>query len=256
MGDTPTGTLEAVHGSVERHIDAVLRGDRTAMLDDLLPDRWQQVVNSLALPANMRSAEVLDVRVNDQLGCPETLVRYVGATVQDVRHRWAPYDGSWRIAAARNLPPVLPPPVQAKIHDPIDAEHWAGMDAGELRVQQCPACSTWIWGPRHMCPQCHHFELVYRAVAAEGVVYSWTRTAQPFTPEMSGHVPYVVVLVELPHAGNVRVIGVLDDADDDRDPAIGNPVVGEFQPISDGRQLLRWRFTTAETDPARTEGQQ
>jgi uncharacterized OB-fold protein len=243
MNDDQAAALSVVRDRAEHHLRAVVQDDRAAMLDDVMPDRWQQVVASLVLPTPVTSAEVLDVHLNERLGCPETLVRYVGGddgSVQPVRHRWMTYEGTWRIAAARNMPPVLPPPVQAAIHDPIDAEHWNGMNAGELRVQQCTACSNWIWGPRHLCPRCHSFELGYRTVAPEGVVYSWTRTAQPFTPEMSGHVPYVLVLVELPHAGNVRVIGVLDDEDDDRDPAIGDQVEGDFQPIGHGRRLLRW----------------
>ena len=43
----------------------------------------------------------------------------------------------------------------------------------------------------------------------EGVIYSWERVWHPVHPALAGHGPYIVVLVELPHAGGVRMVGNL-----------------------------------------------
>jgi hypothetical protein len=92
-----------------------------------------------------------------------------------------------------------------------------------------------------MCPNCYSTDLRWPAVAPAGTVYSWTRTWQPFTPELSGHLPYVVVLVELPEAGGRRVLGVLRDSDA-ATVRIGQPVKGDFDEPADGQgwPLLRW----------------
>ncbi|SHN46662.1 Zn-ribbon domain-containing OB-fold protein [Cryptosporangium aurantiacum] len=96
-------------------------------------------------------------------------------------------------------------------------------DAGQLVVQRCRGCATWLWGPRRICPSCHGFDLGWEPVAAEGTVYTWCRSHHPYVAELE--VPYTTVLAELPGAGNVRVLGLL--AAGSRAPAIGDRVVGD-----------------------------
>ena len=78
-----------------------------------------------------------------------------------------------------------------------------------------------------------------------GTIYSWTRTWQPFTREATGHLPYVVVLVELPAAGARRVLGVLAHSDG-LTPRIGAKVRGVIEQPSDDRHwpLVRWHLAT------------
>ena len=92
-------------------------------------------------------------------------------------------------------------------------------------------------------PACHGFELAWPVVEPAGVVYSWTRTWQPFTPELCGHVPFVVVLAELPSAGGRRLLGVLRDGDG-AEVRVGQAVRGEIDPAADsgGWPVLRWRL--------------
>ncbi len=80
-------------------------------------------------------------------------------------------------------------------------------------------------------------------MAAAGTIYSWTRTWQPFVPELSGHVPFVVVLAELPSAGGRRLLGVLRDGDG-ADVRVGQAVRGEIDPAPGpgGWPVLRWRL--------------
>ena len=42
-----------------------------------------------------------------------------------------------------------------------------------------------------------------------GVIYSYQRIWHPVHPALNGHGPYIAVLVELPDAGNVRMVGNL-----------------------------------------------
>ena len=128
--------------------------------------------------------------------------------------------------------------------DGFDAPYWDGLARGELLMQRCARCARWSWPPICICPDCHSFNFVWEPVAATGRVYSWTRTWHAFTPEFKDHVPYTTVVVELPHAGGRRLVGMLVDSADG-EVTIGDRVDGVIQqpsPITTGVAVLRWRL--------------
>ena len=49
----------------------------------------------------------------------------------------------------------------------------------------------------------------WEEVKGQGRIFSWTRMWHPVHPALKGRGAYVTVLVELPHAGNIRMIGNL-----------------------------------------------
>ncbi|MBF6148861.1 Zn-ribbon domain-containing OB-fold protein [Nocardia nova] len=125
--------------------------------------------------------------------------------------------------------------------DGLDRPYWDGLVAGELRLQHCGHCGEWIWGPQWICAACHSFDPHWEPVEPVGTVYSWARSHYPFITELADRVPYVTVLVELPGAGNRRVLGLLVDEGADA-VRIGDPVVGRIE-LDPGATwpLLRWR---------------
>lgn len=125
--------------------------------------------------------------------------------------------------------------------DGLDRPYWDGLVAGELRLQHCRHCGEWIWGPQWICASCHSFDPDWEPVEPVGTVYSWARSHYPFITELADRVPYVTVLVELPGAGNRRVLGLLVDEGADT-VRIGDPVVGRIE-LDPGAiwPLLRWR---------------
>ena len=135
----------------------------------------------------------------------------------------------------------LPQPVPAP--DGLDAPYWEGTRKGELRLQRCGDCGTWQWGPEWLCHACHSFDMRYEAVAPEGVIYSHERVWHPVHPALADQGPYLVVLVELPQAGNVRVVGNL--LGDPRQPVtIGAAVDAVFEHHDDADTpftLVQWR---------------
>ncbi|NMO03705.1 DNA-binding protein [Gordonia sp. TBRC 11910] len=134
--------------------------------------------------------------------------------------------------------------------DGLDQPHWDGLRDGELRIQRCGECATWIWGPQWICAHCHTFSPGWESVEPTGVVYAWSRSHYPFIREYADRAPYVTVLVELPHAGGRRVLGMLLDGDGGIH--IGDEVTGEFQ-LDEGAEwpLLRWRRTQSATESER-----
>lgn len=135
--------------------------------------------------------------------------------------------------------------------DGHDRPYWEGLVEGELRLQRCGACATWIWGPQSVCGECFSVDIGWDTVEPRGTVYSWARSRYPFIEELAGKVPYVTVLVELPGAGGRRVLGIVDDDDVERDPVIGEQVTGVIEQ-AEPWPLLRWRY--AEADPGRETG--
>jgi hypothetical protein len=80
-------------------------------------------------------------------------------------------------------------------------------------------------------------------VAGRGRIYSWERVWHPVHPALVGAGPYVAVLVELPEADSVRMIGNL--VGDALSPVvIGDAVEAVFEPHDDAPQpftLVHWK---------------
>lgn len=140
------------------------------------------------------------------------------------------------------LPPGMPAPVPAA--DGLDAPYWQGTLQGKLKVQRCARCDTWQWGPEWICHACNSFELAWQEVAGHGVVYSWERPWHPVHPALRGFGPYLVVMVELPHAGGIRMVGNLLGPVDQA-VTIGAPVTAVFERHDDAERpfaLVHWRL--------------
>ena len=229
--------------TVDAHGKAVAAADNNAVLADFLPDRIGQLIASADVPADLSTAVVRTITAAGG-GSFDAVIRYsrLDDSWFDLRSRWVEYDGGWRVFSVRNIPDTPPwMDLTGPSADGLDTPHWNGLQADKLMLQHCRNCSTWVWAPRPICPSCHSFDMGWDDVDPVGTVYSWTRTWQPFTPEAAGHLPYVVVLVELPAAGHRRVMGVLAHADR-RTIRIGERVRGEIEQSSDDRHwpLVRW----------------
>jgi len=140
------------------------------------------------------------------------------------------------------LPNGLPAPI---ITDPkLEKPYWEGTRQGKLIIRQCGACQTWQWGPEWICHKCHSQDMRWVEVAPEGRIYSWERPWHPVHPLLKGRTPYIVVLVELPHAGGVRMVGNLL-GDPEQEVRIGAAVEAVFEPHDDANPpytLVQWRY--------------
>jgi uncharacterized OB-fold protein len=138
------------------------------------------------------------------------------------------------------LRPGLPAPAPAP--DGLDKPFWEGLRAERLLLQRCNDCDRWQWGPEWCCHRCRSFDLRYEETPAEGVIYSHERIWHPVHPALTDQGPYIVVLVELPHADQVRMVGNLI-GDPQQTLTIGAPVEGAFEHHEDvdvPHTLLHW----------------
>jgi len=123
----------------------------------------------------------------------------------------------------------------------LDFPFWQGLAEGRLQIQQCSSCETWTWPPQWRCGSCGSWELTWPEVPMEGKVHAFTHTRHPFSPEMN--VPLVNLLVELPHAGGARLLGVLRGSEEGL--ATGALLVGEIDMSAGDLPALRWRLAEA-----------
>jgi uncharacterized OB-fold protein len=140
------------------------------------------------------------------------------------------------------LPTGLPIPISEP--DGLSAPYWTGLRHNRLLVQRCSHCQTWQFGPEWLCHHCHSFDPAWIEVEPRGRIFSWERVWHPSHASLKSHGPYLVVIVELPEAGNVRMIGNLlgDPAQEVR---IGAEVEGVFEHHPDSQppfSLLHWRL--------------
>jgi uncharacterized OB-fold protein len=143
------------------------------------------------------------------------------------------------MTSATYLPAGLPVPAAA--NDGLDTEYWEAAKRHELVVQRCKACQGFQWGPEWLCYHCHSFDLGWHKVSGKGTIYSWERIWHPVHPALKDACPYVVVLVELADAGNVRMVGNLL-GDGQQQVNIGAEVEAVFEDHpEDGVTLVQWR---------------
>lgn len=80
----------------------------------------------------------------------------------------------------------------------FDSEpYFAGLEAGELRVQRCAACGRHQFYPTSVCGHCQGRDLAFVPVGGAGTVVSVTVTRRAPTAEFKSQLPYVVALVAL-----------------------------------------------------------
>jgi uncharacterized protein len=141
------------------------------------------------------------------------------------------------------LPPGLPIPVPER--NGLSAPYWHGLRENVVKVQRNPKTGVYQWPAQWINHDDQTFDVEWVEVAPKGVIYSWTRVWHPVHPALREHGPYIVVVVELPHAGKVRLLGNLL-GDPRQEVVIGAEVEAVFEHHNDAEPpftLLQWRVT-------------
>jgi uncharacterized OB-fold protein len=126
-----------------------------------------------------------------------------------------------------------PAPPHLMADDPLVSFFWEGARAGELRIQRCQSCGTFIHLPRPICRVCLSFDLQPEAVSGRGTLYSFTITNRAFHPFFVSRLPYVVAVVELEEQPELRVVTNLVGLDGRR-PEFDMPVQVSFEELAPG----------------------
>ncbi|KVV08168.1 MULTISPECIES: OB-fold domain-containing protein [unclassified Pseudomonas] len=128
----------------------------------------------------------------------------------------------------------------------ISAPFWEGLKAERVLIQQCNACSHWVFYPRRHCPACLAHDLSWREVSGGATLYSFTVTRIPTLPDFADEMPQILAVIELDQGVriNSNLVGL-----DECEVNIGmrlQPVFAEVD--AKGNRLLR--FTGVDKDAA------
>lgn len=148
------------------------------------------------------------------------------------------------------LPDGMPLPVASA--DGLDGAFWEATKGHRLVIQRCVDCRTWQFGPEWICHHCLGADLTWEEVAPRGQIFSWERCWHPVHPALNDAGPYLVVLVELPDAGHVRLVGNLL-GDPLQEIVIGTGVEAVFEDHGDAATLVQWRVVEAEVRDVQDE---
>lgn len=128
--------------------------------------------------------------------------------------------------------------------DEYSAPFFEAAARGELALQRCDACGTFMWPVRPRCIKCFSDGLGWATASGEATLYSFTLIHRTLDPAFAGDVPYNLAIVDL--AEGVRtfsnVVGVAND-----ELRIGMPLRVIFETPTGGVAIPK--FTT---DGART----
>jgi uncharacterized protein len=136
------------------------------------------------------------------------------------------------------LPEGLPSPKAPR--DGLGKEFWEATRRHELIVQRCAKCGTFQWGPEWICHNCHAPEVGWHQVSGRGRLFSWIRSWNPVHPALRDACPYIVAVVQLPDADNVRMVGNLL-GDPHQNPPFDAEVEAVFEDHPDAT-LVQWRL--------------
>lgn len=123
-----------------------------------------------------------------------------------------------------------------------DERYWQALSEGRLELPRCASCGHWHWPAPFRCSACGGWDFEWIPTEMAGAIYSWTRTWHPFDGAESLGSPFVSVAVELPQAGGIRLLGILEE---DAAPTIGRRVAGRVGSSHVyGRDIpaLRWKI--------------
>lgn len=165
--------------------------------------------------------------------------------VPEQSHTPVPAADTGQVAASRYyLPEGLPFPIAEP--KALYGPYWEGAREEKLKVQRNPQTGVYQWPPQWIAYDTQTFELEWTEVAPKGLIYSWTRVWHPVHPALKDAGPYLIVIVELPHAGGIRMLGNLL-GDPLQDVKIGAPVEAVFEHHDNAEApftLVQWQTLT------------
>ena len=117
-----------------------------------------------------------------------------------------------------------------------NAEFYAFLARGELRLQRCTACGEWRHPPRHRCAACGSDAAGWEPASGRAKVFSWTITHRAVDPAFTP--PYAIVVAETEEGA--RLVGNLRGMEPS-ELALDLPLVIEIEPANDAVGLLWFR---------------
>jgi uncharacterized OB-fold protein len=93
---------------------------------------------------------------------------------------------------------------------------WDAARQRRLELPRCRECGVFVVPPTGYCPGCRNDDFEWVQLSGRATLYTYTVVWHPVMPTLSDSVPYVLAVVKLPDAGDVKfVTNVVDCEVDD-----------------------------------------
>jgi uncharacterized OB-fold protein len=119
----------------------------------------------------------------------------------------------------------------------VSAPFWDGLKSGQLRLQRCAECQSYVFYPRSVCPHCLSERLEWTTASGWGKVYSYTIVRRAMNPSFADDVPYVFAIVELAEGPRVTT-NIVNCAPDD--VRVDMPVKATYDNVTPETALLKF----------------
>lgn len=86
---------------------------------------------------------------------------------------------------------------------------WDALGHGEIAMQRCDSCASWVFYPRNFCPSCSSRDLTWSPVSGNATLYTFSVAETPVAKAFAHLDRPVLAVVEL--ANGVRVPSRLVD---------------------------------------------
>jgi hypothetical protein len=120
------------------------------------------------------------------------------------------------------------------------APFWAAANEHRLAAPRCVACGQFILPPTGWCPACRCPDTEWVTLSGRARLYTYTIVRHPPVRALAETVPYVLAVVKLPDAGDVKLITNVVDCDT-ADLAIGQELEVVWHTRQDGVTIPRFR---------------
>lgn len=130
-------------------------------------------------------------------------------------------------------------PIPLKTQD--NQPYWDAADRHELVLQKCQTCHAYNHPPGPACAKCGSTELSWESQGSDitGTIYSYVVSYRPFLPGFQDDLPTIIVIVQLDHLQEVKIIGNVLECPPE-EIKIGMPVKMIWQDITEDRALPQW----------------
>jgi len=140
-------------------------------------------------------------------------------------------------------------PALAALHaDVWTAPFWAGAAEHVLRLPRCSACGTFRTPGAGICWRCRNSGTEWPELEPRGTVFTYTVVRHAVMPEVREQIPYVIAVIEMCAAPEVRLIGNLWRVEPDA-VWIGQPVEIVWDDVADGVTIPRFTPATSPNGP-------
>lgn len=95
----------------------------------------------------------------------------------------------------------------------ISRPYWDALAQHQIKLQQCSACTLWVFFPRSHCPHCLSDALQWREVSGQGRLLTYTIARIPTLPDFADEAPQKLAVVELAEGVhlNTTLVGLDED---------------------------------------------